>query len=84
MSANERLLLALTELAARDKATPCQGRRSARWTSDSHDDLEWASWHCSSMSCPVLEECGAAADEDHIKHFVWGGRIRSPKPRSAA
>ena len=84
MTANERLSQALTALADSDQLTPCQGRRSERWTSDDYDELEWAAFHCTSMGCPLLDLCGAAADELKAKHFTWGGTVRSPRPKRKA
>jgi hypothetical protein len=84
MTASERLTHALTSLANSDQHTPCQGRRSERWTSDDYGELEWAAFHCASMGCPLLELCGATADEQRTKHYVWGGTIRSPKPKRKA
>ncbi|HEV7148877.1 MAG TPA: hypothetical protein VGN48_17945 [Pedococcus sp.] len=84
MTAIERLTAALLELADRDQRTPCQGRRSARWTSDKHDDLEWAAWVCTSMACPLLALCGQAADELKVTACTWGGTVRSPKPKRKA
>jgi hypothetical protein len=81
VSAIERLNLALLDLADHDQRTPCQGRRSERWTSDDYDELAWAAWVCTSMACPLLELCAAAADEQRIKHFTWGGTVRSPQPK---
>ncbi|MGZ4531934.1 MAG: hypothetical protein ACXVXP_06245 [Mycobacteriaceae bacterium] len=87
MTAGERLTAALLDLAERDQHTPCMGRRSARWTSDKSDDLTWAAFHCIAMGCPLLQACGAAADERDERHHVWGGvdrgaaRARDRGPR---
>ena len=83
-TASRRLNEALGALTEKDQHTPCQGKRAHRWTSDSHDDLDWAAFHCQSLRCPVLDLCGQAADEGRIKHHVWGGLVRTPKPRGKA
>lgn len=85
MNAAERLTQALANLAERNQRTPCLGsKRSARWTSDDLADLEWAAFHCVSLNCPLLDLCGDAADEMKARHFTWGGRVRSPQPRTKA
>lgn len=42
MTAAEALSLVLLELAEQGRATPCQGRRRDRWTSDDAAEREWA------------------------------------------
>ena len=74
-AAAEVLGRALVELADRGHATPCQGRRRDRWTSDDATDREWAASWCA--GCAVLDECGSAADEHDEKFGVWGGRDRT-------
>lgn len=74
VTAPEQLSLALLELADRGERAPCQGRRRDRWTSDDAVDRSWAASVCLTLGCPVLEECGAAADEQHERYGVWGGR----------
>jgi len=74
VTAHEVLYTALLDLAAQGGATPCQGRRRDRWTSDSADDRAWAASVCVTLNCPVLEECAAAAAESKEKFAVWGGR----------
>ena len=81
MNASERFTHVLTVLAGRDQRTPCQGRQGHRWTSDDHHELEWAAFHCVSLACPLLALCGESADEFKATHYVWGGTVRSSKPR---
>lgn len=83
MSAADRLAHALTAMADRRELTPCQGRQGHknRWTSDDYEELEWAAWHCVSLACPLLELCGAAADEHKEKAHVWGGTVRAKPPK---
>lgn len=73
MTAAEALTLALLELAEQGHATPCQGRRRDRWTSDDADDRAWAAAVCVGLGCEVLTECRAAAAENGEKHYVWRG-----------
>jgi len=79
VTAAEQLTRALADLVDRGQLTPCQGRRRDRWTSADATDREWAAAVCVGLSCPVLLECGAAADEFSAV-FVWGGRDRTPPP----
>jgi hypothetical protein len=79
-TAHERLTLALIALADRDKRTPCQGPHCDRWTSDDPDEREWAAHMC--RMCPLLRECGEAADETKERFGVWAGRDRTPKSRT--
>jgi len=82
MSAAEVLGQALLEVADQGRATPCQGRRRDRWTSDDAADRAWAASVCVTLACPVLEECAAAADEHDEKFGVFGGTDRTPPPVS--
>jgi hypothetical protein len=77
VTAAEALTIALLELADQGRATPCQGRRRDRWTSDDATDRAWAASVCSTLGCAALEQCAAAADEHDERHHVWGGRDRT-------
>jgi len=77
MSAAEAFGRALLELAEQGRSTPCQGRRRDRWTSESAEDRAWAAAVCVGLSCQLLEQCGAAADERDERANVWGGRDRT-------
>lgn len=81
MTAAEALSLVLLELAEQGRATPCQGRRRDRWTSDDAAEREWAAAVCVGLDCPVLEECAAAAAEREEKFAVWGGVDRTVRQR---
>jgi len=81
MPAAEELTRALLDLADHDRTTPCQGKRRDRWTSDDRDERAWAASVCTSLGCPVLAQCGAAADETGEKHGVWAGADRTPGGR---
>lgn len=83
MNASERFTQALSSLADRNELTPCQqGRQGHRWTSEDYDELQWAAFHCVSMRCPLLELCDQAADDMKVKHFTWGGHVRTKAPRA--
>lgn len=73
MTAWERLTQGLLQLADRDQKTPCQGRRRDRWTSDDPDERAWAASVCSSLGCPLIDACAAAADESGERFGVWAG-----------
>jgi len=51
---------------------------TSSWTSDDADDRAQAARWC--LGCPVLDECGAAADEHDERFGVFGGRDRTPSP----
>ncbi len=76
-SAPEVLASALIELAEQGRATPCQGRRRDRWTSDDAEERAWAAAVCVGLDCSVIEECAAAAAERKEKFGTWGGRDRT-------
>jgi len=77
VTAHEVMSIALLDLADHGRATPCQGRRRDRWTSDDAAERTWAASVCVTLACPVLLQCHAAADEHDEKHGVWGGRDRT-------
>ena len=77
MTAAEALGHALLEVAEQGRATPCQGRRRDRWTSDDADDRAWAAAVCVGLGCEVLLQCRAAADQQDERFGVWGGRDRT-------
>jgi len=78
MTASEVFGKALLEIAEQGRATPCQGRRRDRWTSDHVEERAWAASVCVTLACEVLLQCRAAADEHDEKHGVWGDRDRTP------
>lgn len=86
LSASEALTRGLLALTEHGQRTPCQGKRRDRWTSEDLADREWAASVCTSLDCPVLAECGAAADEAREKWGVWAGvdRASTTSRRKAA
>ena len=83
MTAAEELGRALLDLHDHGQATPCQGKRRDRWTSDDRDERAWAASVCTSLGCPLLALCGAAADEASEPWGVWAGVDRAPTTRRA-
>ncbi len=77
MTAAEVLGHALLQLADQDQATPCQGRRRDRWTSDDAAERAWAAAVCVGLDCGVLEACAAAAAGRKEAFGVWAGRDRT-------
>jgi len=76
MTAAERLTRALVELATEGRRPRCgEAGSHGLWLSDDADDRAQAVRWC--VGCPVLDECGAAADEHGEKHHVWGGVDRT-------
>jgi len=78
MTAAEVFGQALLEIAEQGRATPCQGRRRDRWTSDRAEERLWAASVCVGLGCAVLLQCRAVADEQGEKFGVWAGRDRTP------
>ncbi len=76
MTAAEALTRRLIDLATEGRRPRCGEPGSHDlWLSDDADDRAQAVRWC--VGCPVLVECGAAADEQGEKHHVWGGRDRT-------
>ncbi|MFC6707538.1 WhiB family transcriptional regulator [Flexivirga alba] len=72
MTAAEQLTDALLVMAARGERPRCgDGETSAYWTSENRAELAQAASWCA--GCPVLPECGAAADELKATAGVWAG-----------
>ncbi len=71
MTAQEQLTRALTQLLERGRRTPCQGRHRDRWTSADREEREWAAASC--RLCPLISECGDAAEETDERRGVWAG-----------
>jgi len=80
MTAGDAFGQALLEIAEQGRATPCQGRRRERWTSDRAEERLWAASVCVGLGCVVLLQCHAAADENGEQYHVWGRR----RPDTAA
>jgi hypothetical protein len=86
VTASERFTLALVNLAARGERTHCSDAgTSTLWVSDFEAERAQPARLC--VGCPVIVECGAAADELGEKWYVWGGKDygrRSGKRKQAA
>lgn len=74
--ADERLTLALLDLAAEGRRPPCgePGAADLFLSDDSETRLSVAG-HC--HGCPILAECEAAAVENRERFGVWAGVDRS-------
>ena len=73
-SPHDRLAFALARLLANGSRPPCADGSGA-WTSDDHDERALAARLC--RPCPILTECGAAADSTKERFGVWAGVDRT-------
>lgn len=83
MIAGEVLDLALVKLAAEGLRVRCGDWMDGTnpWLSDDPRLRAMAARWCT--GCPVMSECGAAAEERKETFGVWGGRDRTPRPKAA-
>ena len=83
MSARDTLDRALVNMAAEGRRPRC-GEHADRdlWTSDDPTDRARAARRC--WGCPVLELCGAAADDERDAWAVRGGVDRRPSRTARA
>jgi Transcription factor WhiB len=80
-TATARFHLALITLAQRGERVRCSDPVDhQRWTSDDHRDRQIAMAWCA--GCPIIVECGQAADARDERWHVWGGRDYTRKPRA--
>ena len=77
-TASAALSAALLRLVEQGTLPPCADRSGA-WTSDDRDERALAARLC--RPCPILTECGAAADSTKERFGVWAGVDRT-KPTS--
>jgi hypothetical protein len=79
MTAAEQLTRALVDLATEGRRPRCgEPGGHELWCSDDAADRAQAARWCT--GCPVLDECGAAADEHDERFGVFGGVDRTPPP----
>lgn len=79
----EALDAALVTMAAEGLRPRCAEHTDRNlWTSEDADDRDEAARLCG--PCPVLELCGAAADEERDVHTVRGGIDRRPSRTARA
>lgn len=79
MSARDRLDRALLDLAADGRRVRCaEPADHLWWTSEDSDERARAARLC--QGCPVLQLCGAAAEED-AEIFVYAGVDHGTKPK---
>lgn len=75
-TAQQHLTAALVRLASEGRCPPCGSwRESNPWVSDEPQERAQAALWC--RGCPVLLECGEAADEMGERFGVWGGIDRT-------
>jgi hypothetical protein len=80
-TATARLNTALITLAQRHERPRCADPIThTMWTSDDQHDRQIAVAWCA--GCPVIVECGQAADARDERWHVWGGRDYTRKPRA--
>jgi hypothetical protein len=80
--ASDQLTMALVKLAARGRRPRCgEPADHGLWLSEDLAERELAARLCA--GCPVLAECGAAAEASGERFGVWGGRDRSAGKRPA-
>lgn len=78
MSARDRLDRALLDLAADGRRPRCGEPASHHlWTSEDRAERARAARLCS--ACPILRQCGLAAEEEQ-ELFVWGGVDHGTRP----
>lgn len=83
MSARDALDRALLDLATEGRRPRCgEPDDHGLWVSDDHEDRARAARRC--HGCPVLTECGAAADEERDVWTVRGGIDRRPSRTARA
>jgi len=81
--ANERLTRALISLAARGQRPRCGDYETSwMWLDEDPHIRAQAALLC--HDCPVIVECGDAADANDERHFVWGGRDYTRQRKAAA
>ncbi len=79
MTAAEQLTRALVAIADHGRRPRCgEPGGHEMWLSDDATERAQAARWCT--GCPVLVECGAAADEHGERFGVFGGRDRTPAP----
>jgi Transcription factor WhiB len=73
------LTVALLTLASQGLRTNCSDPAiHGYWTSDNEAERSLAVRACT--GCPVLVECGEAAEVNDERHGVWGGRDFTRRP----
>lgn len=74
MSARAALDHALVVMASEGRRPPC-GEVGSLHLSEDHNERAAAALTC--RGCPVLRECGDAAEESDERFGVWGARDRA-------
>lgn len=83
MTARERLDRALVDMASRGEKPRCAWPdRAHLWTSEEREERVRAVRGCA--GCPILDPCGAAAEEERDVWTVRGGVDRRPSRTARA
>jgi Transcription factor WhiB len=81
-AASQRLDIALITMAQRGERPRCADPVDhIRWTSDDQRNRQIAVAWCA--GCPVIVECGQAADARDERWHVWGGVDYTRRQRAA-
>jgi hypothetical protein len=77
--ASDKLTIALLTIAVEGLRAHCSDVATHHyWTSEHPSERVLAVRAC--RGCPVLRECGAAAQANDERHGVWGGRDYTQRP----
>jgi hypothetical protein len=80
-AASDKLTMALIAMAAKELRPHCSDPEShLMWLSEHPQERAQAALMCG--GCPVIAECGDAADANDERWHVWGGRDYTRKPRA--
>jgi hypothetical protein len=75
----DQLTRALLNIAARGQRTHCSDPTSHHlWLSEHPGERAIAAMLC--RGCPVITECGEAAEANDERHGVWAGVDRTVRP----
>jgi hypothetical protein len=79
--ANQALTRALVVAATQGQRAPCSDLAIRdHWTSERETERRQAARWCIEWQCPVLTECGQAAEANDERWGVWGAVDRSVRP----
>jgi hypothetical protein len=77
--ASDKLTVALLTIASQGIRTNCSDPETHHyWTSEHPPERRLAARAC--HGCPVLVECGEAAEANDERHGVWAGVDRTVRP----
>lgn len=79
-SPHQAMIIALSDAHHRGLVIPCRTDAGWLWTSEEATDRAEAARRCTADACPVIEQCGAAADASAERWHVWAGVDRQARP----